>query len=60
MGKFGKLVSKIIEKSWPRNVKDELLDGYDVVINHLLNWSVAKNIFQLQGVYFILLHVAFI
>ncbi|MGH0136482.1 UNVERIFIED_CONTAM: hypothetical protein FKN15_010117 [Acipenser sinensis] len=48
MGKFGKLVSKIIEKSWPRNVKDELLDGYDVVINHLLNWSVAKNIFQLQ------------
>ncbi|XP_041076276.1 E3 ubiquitin-protein ligase rnf213-alpha-like isoform X2 [Polyodon spathula] len=48
MGKFGKLVSKIIEKSWPRSAKDELLDGYDVVINHLLNWSVAKNIFQLQ------------
>ncbi|KAG2461062.1 R213A ligase, partial [Polypterus senegalus] len=47
--KFGELVSKIIEKSWPKDHNGKFLDGYDVVVEHLLGWSAAKNVFQLQG-----------
>ncbi|XP_066560678.1 E3 ubiquitin-protein ligase rnf213-alpha [Amia ocellicauda] len=47
--KFGKLVSTIIQKSWPTNSRGQCLEGNEVVIQHLLNWSAAKNIFQLQG-----------
>lgn len=44
--KFGKLVSAIIEKSWPseRHQEDE-----ETILQHLLSWSAAKNIFQLHG-----------
>uniref|UniRef100_A0A6Q2YDT1 RING-type E3 ubiquitin transferase n=1 Tax=Esox lucius TaxID=8010 RepID=A0A6Q2YDT1_ESOLU len=44
--KFGKLISAIIQKTWPRDnhgkkAKDE------VVLQHLLTWTIAKNIFEL-------------
>ncbi|XP_019896923.2 E3 ubiquitin-protein ligase rnf213-alpha isoform X2 [Esox lucius] len=46
--KFGKLISAIIQKTWPRDnhgkkAKDE------VVLQHLLTWTIAKNIFELYG-----------
>ncbi|MBN3286120.1 RN213 ligase, partial [Polyodon spathula] len=47
--KIGNLVSTIIEKSWPTDREGCYLDGYDVVVEHLLSWSAAKNVFQLQG-----------
>ncbi|XP_058848399.1 E3 ubiquitin-protein ligase rnf213-alpha-like isoform X1 [Acipenser ruthenus] len=47
--RIGNLVSTIIVKSWPRDQEGSCLDGYDVVVEHLLSWSAAKNVFQLQG-----------
>ncbi|KAF4115423.1 E3 ubiquitin-protein ligase rnf213-alpha isoform X2 [Onychostoma macrolepis] len=47
--KFGKLVSTIILKSWPKNDKGTYLEDEEVVLKHLLGWTAAKNIFQLHG-----------
>ncbi|XP_048046866.1 E3 ubiquitin-protein ligase rnf213-alpha isoform X2 [Megalobrama amblycephala] len=46
--KFGKLVSTIILKSWPRNEEGTYLEE-EVILKHLLGWTAAKNIFQLHG-----------
>ncbi|XP_072560845.1 E3 ubiquitin-protein ligase rnf213-alpha isoform X2 [Paramormyrops kingsleyae] len=46
--KYGKLVSAIIQKSWPTDSSGTCyLDGDEVVLQHLLNWTAARNIFQL-------------
>ncbi|XP_041812142.1 E3 ubiquitin-protein ligase rnf213-alpha [Chelmon rostratus] len=45
--KFGKLISAIIEKSWPRERQGKKEE--EVVLQHLLSWTAAKNIFQLHG-----------
>ncbi|XP_073689267.1 E3 ubiquitin-protein ligase rnf213-alpha [Garra rufa] len=47
--KFGKLVSTIILKSWPKDDKGTYLEEEEVVLKHLLAWTAAKNIFQLHG-----------
>ncbi|XP_030645559.1 E3 ubiquitin-protein ligase rnf213-alpha-like [Chanos chanos] len=47
--KFGKLVSIIIQKSWPRDDHGQFQDEQEVILQHLLNWTAAKNIFQLHG-----------
>ncbi|XP_066499023.1 E3 ubiquitin-protein ligase rnf213-alpha [Hoplias malabaricus] len=47
--KFGKLVSAIIQKSWPRNESGDYKSEEELVLLHLLNWTAAKNIFLLQG-----------
>ncbi|XP_036388951.1 E3 ubiquitin-protein ligase rnf213-alpha-like [Megalops cyprinoides] len=47
--KFGKLVSAIILKAWPRDHHRCYLQGEELVVQHLLTWSAAKNVFQLQG-----------
>ncbi|XP_016095221.1 E3 ubiquitin-protein ligase rnf213-alpha-like isoform X1 [Sinocyclocheilus grahami] len=47
--KFGKLVSTIILKSWPKDDKGTYLEEEEVVLKHLLGWTAAKNIFQLHG-----------
>ncbi|XP_036409284.1 E3 ubiquitin-protein ligase rnf213-alpha isoform X2 [Megalops cyprinoides] len=47
--KFGKLVSAIIEKSWPRDAQGQYQEGEEMVLQHLLSWNAAKNIFQLHG-----------
>ncbi|XP_051570261.1 E3 ubiquitin-protein ligase rnf213-alpha isoform X1 [Myxocyprinus asiaticus] len=47
--KFGKLVSTIILKSWPRDDKGTYLDDEEVILQHLMDWTAAKNIFQLHG-----------
>lgn len=44
--KFGKLVSAIIEKSWPSESHQE---DEETILQHLLSWTAAKNIFQLHG-----------
>ncbi|XP_073713018.1 E3 ubiquitin-protein ligase rnf213-alpha-like [Misgurnus anguillicaudatus] len=47
--KFGKLVSTIILKSWPKDAKGVYVEEEEAVLQHLLNWTAAKNIFQLHG-----------
>ncbi|KAJ8390750.1 hypothetical protein AAFF_G00101300 [Aldrovandia affinis] len=47
--KFGKLVSALVLKAWPRDDQGRYLDGEEAVVEHLLTWSAAKNVFQLQG-----------
>uniref|UniRef100_A0A8B9GXZ7 RING-type E3 ubiquitin transferase n=1 Tax=Astyanax mexicanus TaxID=7994 RepID=A0A8B9GXZ7_ASTMX len=50
LSKFGKLISAIVLKAWPKNANEEYQDGEELVMKHLLKWSTAKKIFQLQGV----------
>lgn len=47
--KFGKLISAIIQKSWPRDEHGDYHEEDDVVFQHLLSWTAAKNIFHLHG-----------
>lgn len=47
--KFGKLISAIIEKSWPKDSQGKYHSDEEVVLQHLLSWSAAKDIFQLHG-----------
>uniref|UniRef100_H3BBI9 RING-type E3 ubiquitin transferase n=1 Tax=Latimeria chalumnae TaxID=7897 RepID=H3BBI9_LATCH len=48
ISKFGSLISKIIENSWPKSPLGKFEDNNDQVIQHLLGWSAAENIFKLQ------------
>ncbi|XP_023265809.1 E3 ubiquitin-protein ligase RNF213 [Seriola lalandi dorsalis] len=47
--KFGKLISAIIQKSWPRDHQGNYAKDEEVVLQHLLSWTAAKDIFQLHG-----------
>ncbi|XP_051243364.1 LOW QUALITY PROTEIN: E3 ubiquitin-protein ligase rnf213-alpha-like [Dicentrarchus labrax] len=47
--KFGKLISTIIQKSWPKDHQGNYQEDKEVVLQHLLSWTAAKNIFQLHG-----------
>ncbi|XP_036840034.1 E3 ubiquitin-protein ligase rnf213-alpha-like isoform X4 [Oncorhynchus mykiss] len=47
--KFERLISTIVMKSWPKTGNGEYLEGEDCVVEHLLNWSMAKSVFQVQG-----------
>ncbi|KAG7242861.1 hypothetical protein INR49_018116 [Caranx melampygus] len=47
--KFGKLISAIIQKSWPRDPQGNYVEDEEMVMQHLLSWSAAKDIFQLHG-----------
>lgn len=47
--KFGNLISAIIEKSWPRDGQGWYEEDEEVVLQHLLSWTAAKNVFQLHG-----------
>ncbi|XP_070836494.1 E3 ubiquitin-protein ligase rnf213-alpha [Chaetodon trifascialis] len=47
--KFGKLISAIIEKSWPKDPQGNYQEDEEVVLQHLLSWTAAKNIFRLHG-----------
>lgn len=44
--KFGRLISAIIEKSWPSETG---CHDKGTVLWHLLSWTAAKNILQLYG-----------
>ncbi|XP_022072402.1 E3 ubiquitin-protein ligase rnf213-alpha [Acanthochromis polyacanthus] len=47
--KFGKLISAIIQKSWPRDTQGNFQEDEEVVLQHLLSWTAAKDVFQLHG-----------
>lgn len=47
--KFDKLISAIIEKSWPRDDHGNPQEDEDVVLQHLLSWGAAKDILKLYG-----------
>ncbi|XP_076122057.1 E3 ubiquitin-protein ligase rnf213-alpha-like isoform X3 [Alosa pseudoharengus] len=47
--KFGKLVSTMIQQSWPKGKDRNDQDDQEVVIRHVLDWKAAKNVFQLHG-----------
>uniref|UniRef100_A0A8D3BWR0 RING-type E3 ubiquitin transferase n=1 Tax=Scophthalmus maximus TaxID=52904 RepID=A0A8D3BWR0_SCOMX len=48
--KFGKLISAIIQKSWPRNQHGNYEEDEEVILQHLLSWTAAKDIFKLHGI----------
>ncbi|XP_059932789.1 E3 ubiquitin-protein ligase rnf213-alpha-like isoform X2 [Gadus macrocephalus] len=45
--KFGKLISAIIQKSWPNNTQE--MDQNEEVFRHILSWTAAKDVFKLLG-----------
>ncbi|XP_028266969.1 E3 ubiquitin-protein ligase rnf213-alpha-like isoform X1 [Parambassis ranga] len=47
--KFGKLLSVIIQKSWPKDDQGNYQEDEEVVLQHLLSWTAAKDIFHLHG-----------
>lgn len=47
--KFGNLISAIIQKSWPKDNRGKYHEDEEVVLQHLLSWTAAKDIFQLHG-----------
>lgn len=47
--KFGKLLSVIIQKSWPKDHQGNYQEDEEVVLQHLLSWTAAKDIFHLHG-----------
>ncbi|XP_029913013.1 E3 ubiquitin-protein ligase rnf213-alpha-like [Myripristis murdjan] len=47
--KFGTLISAIIQKSWPKDSQGNYQEEEAVVLQHLLSWTAAKDIFQLHG-----------
>ncbi|KAI4872372.1 hypothetical protein NFI96_033639 [Prochilodus magdalenae] len=49
LSKFGTLISAIVLRAWPKSEDGTYQDGEELVIKHLLTWTTAKNIFQLQG-----------
>ncbi|KAL0993465.1 hypothetical protein UPYG_G00108340 [Umbra pygmaea] len=46
--KFGKLISAIIQQSWPRNQHGDYQDDDEEVLQHMLSWTAANSIFQLH------------
>ncbi|XP_072299402.1 E3 ubiquitin-protein ligase rnf213-alpha-like [Eucyclogobius newberryi] len=46
-GKFGKLISAIVEKSWPTHSGGDYCDDEETILRHLLSWTASKNIFHL-------------
>ncbi|KAM9745174.1 E3 ubiquitin-protein ligase rnf213-alpha-like isoform 2-T2 [Menidia menidia] len=47
--KFWKLISAIIQKSWPKDIHGKYQEDEEVVFQHLLSWAAAKDIFHLYG-----------
>ncbi|XP_026862579.2 E3 ubiquitin-protein ligase rnf213-alpha [Electrophorus electricus] len=47
--KFGNLISAIIQKSWPKNESGSYEEEEELILQHLLSWTAAKNVFQLYG-----------
>ncbi|XP_077939881.1 E3 ubiquitin-protein ligase rnf213-alpha isoform X1 [Gasterosteus aculeatus] len=47
--KFGKLISAIIQKSWPKDNHGNYREEEELVLQHLLSWTAAKDYFKLHG-----------
>lgn len=48
--KFGKLISAIIQKSWPKDNHGNYREEEELVLQHLLSWTAAKDYFKLHGI----------
>ncbi|XP_072299387.1 E3 ubiquitin-protein ligase rnf213-alpha-like [Eucyclogobius newberryi] len=46
-GKFEKLISAIVEKSWPKQSGGDYCDDEETILRHLLSWTASKKILQL-------------
>jgi hypothetical protein len=44
---FGKLISAIIQKSWPKDSQGR--NQEEEVFRHILSWTAAKDVFKLLG-----------
>ncbi|XP_071394340.1 E3 ubiquitin-protein ligase rnf213-alpha-like, partial [Centroberyx affinis] len=49
ISKFGKLMSVIVLKLWPIDINGHYIEGEEFVMEYLLNWPMAKTIFQMTG-----------
>ncbi|XP_042369460.1 E3 ubiquitin-protein ligase rnf213-alpha-like [Plectropomus leopardus] len=49
LSKFGKLISVVVVKSWPKDANGHDIEGEDSIFEFLLNWPMAKTVFQLTG-----------
>nr|XP_046247516.1 E3 ubiquitin-protein ligase rnf213-alpha-like isoform X2 [Scatophagus argus] len=47
--KFGKLMSVVVLNSWPTDAKGNYTQGEDLVFEYLINWPMAKTVFQMTG-----------
>ncbi|XP_067369794.1 E3 ubiquitin-protein ligase rnf213-alpha-like [Channa argus] len=47
--KFGKLMSVVVLKSWPKDANGDYADEEDVIFEYLVNWPMAKTVFQIAG-----------
>ncbi|KAF1385523.1 hypothetical protein PFLUV_G00108650 [Perca fluviatilis] len=48
--KFGKLMSVVVLKTWPTDVNGDYTEGEDLIFEYLVNWPMAKTLFQMTGV----------
>lgn len=47
--KFGKLMSVVVVNSWPTEASGHYIEGEDLIFEHLMNWPMAKTVFQMAG-----------
>ncbi|XP_044056409.1 E3 ubiquitin-protein ligase rnf213-alpha-like isoform X2 [Siniperca chuatsi] len=47
--KFGKLMSVVVLKTWPTNANGDYIEGEDLIFEYLVNWPMAKTVFQMTG-----------
>ncbi|KAL7397817.1 hypothetical protein ABVT39_028331 [Epinephelus coioides] len=47
--KFGKLMSVVVMKTWPTDANGKYIEGEDSIFEYLLNWPMAKTVFQMTG-----------
>ncbi|MED6241326.1 hypothetical protein ATANTOWER_009228, partial [Ataeniobius toweri] len=47
--KFGKLMSVVVLKSWPSDANGDHAEDQDLIFQYLLDWHMAKTVFQMAG-----------
>ncbi|XP_022619645.1 E3 ubiquitin-protein ligase rnf213-alpha-like [Seriola dumerili] len=47
--KFGKLMSVVVLKTWPTDANGVYIEGEDLIFEYLLNWPMAKTVFQMTA-----------
>ncbi|XP_060889951.1 E3 ubiquitin-protein ligase rnf213-alpha-like [Labrus mixtus] len=49
ISKFGKLMSVVVLKTWPKDANGHDIEGEDLIFEYLLNWPMAKSVFGMTG-----------
>lgn len=49
ISKFGELMSVVVVESWPKDATGKHIQGEDLIFQYLMNWPMAKTIFQIAG-----------